>query len=118
MKNFKSILNKGFEMNINGYSISVQYGPGNYVDSDIRYSDENPLNCLVWDSDLAEVMITDLLNRSLFNKGDDYFDDAVLGHCTSETVARIISTLVHAQEGEDVRPSIVQIVEASNSTCY
>jgi hypothetical protein len=41
-------------------------------------------------------------------------DDAVLGHCTSDTVARIISTLVHAPEGEDVRPAIVQIVEASH----
>ena len=118
MKNFTSICNKGFVMAINGYSISVQYGPGNYVDSDIRYSDDNPMDHVVWESDLAEVMITDLLNRPLFNVGDDYFNDAVLGHCTSETVARIISTLVHAQEGEDVRPAIVQIVEASNSTCY
>lgn len=114
MKNFKSILNKGFEMNINGYLISVQYGPGNYVDNDIRYSDENPLNCLVWDSNLAEIMITDLLNRSLFETGDDYFDDAVLGHCDSDTVARIISTLIHAQPNEDVRPAIKQIVEASH----
>ena len=118
MKNFTSICNKGFVMAINGYSISVQYGPGNYVDSDIRYSDDNPMDHVVWESDLAEVMVTDLLNRPIFDKGDDYLDDAVLGHCTSETVARIISTLVHAQEGEDVRPAIVQIVEASNSTCY
>ena len=35
---FYTNMNKGFAMAINGYRISVQWGPGNYVDSGVRRS--------------------------------------------------------------------------------
>ena len=111
--NFSSTFNKGFQMNINGFRISVQYGPGNYVDSNIRYSEDNPLNHEIWSSDLAEVAIWDK-DGSLFEHKDGFLNDSTVGHLTSETVARIISVLVHNQPEDDVRPAIVQIIEASH----
>ena len=129
--------NKGFAMAINGYRISVQWGPGNYVDSDVRYSSEKPNEYNIWGCDNAEVMIWDEQGRfapngsgaSLFetapwsdeldeydfewcNKVQGGHNDQVFGHCTSECVARMISTLVNCGDS-DPRPAITQIYEAN-----
>ena len=129
--------NKGFAMAINGYRISVQWGPGNYVDSDVRRSSEKPNEYNIWGCDNAEVMIWDEQGRfapngsgaSLFetapwsdeldeydfewcNKVQGGHNDQVFGHCTSECVARMISTLVNCGDS-DPRPAITQIYQAS-----
>jgi hypothetical protein len=110
---FSSTFNKGFQMNINGFRISVQYGPGNYVNSDVRYSDEDPQNHGVWSNGLAEVLIWDK-NGPLFEYEDGLMNSDVIGHLNSNTVARIISVLIHNQPEDDVRPAIAQIVKASH----
>jgi hypothetical protein len=40
--------NKGYAMAINGYRISVQWGPGNYVDRDVRYGNDYDAPMLHW----------------------------------------------------------------------
>ena len=127
--------NKGFAMAINGYRISVQWGPGNYVDSDVRYSSEKPNEYSVWGCDTAEVLIWDEAGRfatngagtSLFDpryNGDIAHDkeflatqgghnDQVFSHCTSECVAKMIGVLSSCGD-EDPRRSIAQIYNAQN----
>ena len=127
--------NKGFAMAINDYRISVQWGPGNYVDSDVRHSSENPQEYSVWGCDTAEVLIWDEAGRfatngagtSLFDpryNGDIIHDkeymatqgghnDQVFGHCSSECVAKMIGVLSSCGD-EDPRRSIAQIYNAQN----
>ena len=60
--------NKGFAMRINGYRISVQWGPGNYVDKDVRYGDyDAPMNTTIWGCDTAEVLIWGRDDTTLFD---------------------------------------------------
>ena len=133
---FYTNMNKGFAMTINGYRISVQWGPGNYVDSDIRYSNENPQEYNIWGCDTAEVLIWDEKGRfakhaggSLFeiapwnDETDEYdFDwlnanqgghnDQVFGHCTSECVAKMIGCLASCGD-DDPRRAIKQIYDSN-----
>jgi len=133
---FYTNMNKGFAMAINGYRISVQWGPGNYVDRETRNSDyDAPMQHNIWGCDTAEVMIWDEKGRfakhaggSLFetapwsDEADEYdFDwlnanqgghnDQVFGHCTSECVAKMIGCLASCGD-EDPRRSIAQIYNA------
>lgn len=134
---FYTNMNKGFAMMINGYRISVQWGPGNYVDSEVRRANHgSPMNTEIWGSDTAEVLIWDEQGRFARNAGASLFDlapwndeldeydfewcdtvqgghnDQVFGHCSSDCVARIISTLVNCGDS-DPRPAIAQIYKAS-----
>ena len=114
--------NKGYFMNIGGFRISVQFGPGNYVDADVRYGrQENvinrfdtSMNFAVWQSNLAEVMIgvsvgdkTGILNTSSGSI------DPIFGWCSAECVAKFIGCLASAQPGDDITAAINQIYEAS-----
>ena len=112
--------NKGYFMNINGHRISVQFGTGNYVDSDIRYGrqknvDNNfdtSMNFAVWQSNLAEVMI-DIIDGdgAIMNNGHD----PVFGWCSAECVAKFIGCLANAQPGEDITAVINQIYQSTLS---
>jgi len=117
--------NKGYFMNINGHRISVQFGTGNYVDSDIRYGrqknvDNNfdtAMNFAVWQSNLAEVMI-DIIDGDgcimNFNSGVEG-GDMVFGWCSAECVANFIGCLANAQPGEDITAAINQIYQSTLS---
>ena len=134
---FYTNMNKGFAMMINGYRISVQWGPGNYVDSEVRRANhDSPMNTEIWGSGTAEVLIWDEQGRFARNVGASLFDvapwndetdeydfdwlnanqgghnDQVFGHCSSDCVARMISTLVNCGDS-DPRPAIAQIYQAS-----
>ena len=135
---FYTNMNKGFAMMINGYRISVQWGPGNYVDRDVRYADHgSPMNTEIWGSDTAEVLIWDEQGRfarngagaSLFDLApwddeQEWYDlewsniiqgghnDQVFGHCSSDCVARMIGLLASCGD-DDPRPGIAQIYQAS-----
>ena len=136
---FYTNANKGFAMLVNGYRISVQWGPGNYVDREIRYGDYNaPMNTQIWGSDTAEVLIWDEQGRFARNVGASLFDtapwsdeldeydldwcnrvqgghnDQVFGHCSSDCVARMIGCLASCGDS-DPRPGIAQIYNASFS---
>ena len=128
---FECNRNKGFSMNINGYRISVQWGPGNYIsDMNIRrqMSHGDTMNYNIFGTDDAEVMIwgrddeplfdvvpfdydTDEYDQELFDAQGGHIDQ-VFGYCSSDCVARIISTLVNCGD-EDPRRAIVQIYNAS-----
>ncbi len=126
---FYTNANKGFAMAINGFRISVQWGPGNYVDREIRNNDyDAPMQHSIWGCDTAEVMIWDRNDDPLFNLVPFDFDteeydkkmfdaqgghtDQVFGHCNSDCVARIISTLVNCGDEDPLR-AIAQIYNAS-----
>ena len=128
---FTSNHNKGFAMNINGYRISVQWGPGNYIsDMHIRrqMDRDDTMNYQVFGTDDAEVMIWGRDDEPLFDLvpfdydteeyDQEIFDaqgghvNQVFGYCSSDCVARMISTLVNCGD-EDPRRAIVQIYNAS-----
>ena len=130
--------NKGFAMLINGYRISVQWGPGNYVDSEVRYGNDYnaPMNTDIWGSGTAEVLIWDEQGRFARNVGASLFDvapwsdeldeydfdwlnvnqgghnDQVFGHCTSECVAKMIGCLASCGDN-DPRRAIKQIYDSN-----
>ena len=69
--------NKGYAMAINGYRISVQWGPGNYVDRGVRYGNDHdaPMQHNIWGCDTAEVLIWDEAGRFAPNgSGGTLFD--------------------------------------------
>jgi hypothetical protein len=128
---FESNYNKGFAMNINGYRISVQWGPGNYIsDMEIRrqLNHGDSMNYKIFGTDDAEVMIwgrdgaplfdvvpfdhdTNEYDQELFDAQGGHIDQ-VFGYCSSDCVARMISTLVNCGD-EDPRRAIAQIYKAS-----
>ena len=128
---FESNHNKGFSMNINGYRISVQWGPGNYIsDMDIRrqMSYGDAMNYKIFGTDDAEVMVWGRDDIPLFyivpfNQDTNEYDqemsnaqgghtDQVFGYCSSDCVAKIIGCLASCGD-DDPRRSIVQIYNAS-----
>ena len=134
---FYTNANKGFAMAINGFRISVQWGPGNYVDREVRYGNDHdaPMQHNIWGCDTAEVLIWDekgrfakhaggpLFETAPWNDETDEYDfewcntvqgghnDQVFGHCTSECVAKMIGCLSSCGD-EDPRRSIAQIYNA------
>lgn len=127
---FGSTFNKGYFMNINGYRISVQFGYGNYVDSDVRYGRQPKVEemvdsegCIlydisqkfnVWQSDLAEVMINMPEGVPDFGLYDGILNDQVMGHCTAECVAKLIGCIASADAGVDIRQALTQIYQSNN----
>ena len=109
---FQSNRNSGFQMNVNGFRISIQFGPGNYVaDGDIRYRTEQdaPATFHHWGTDTAEVLIWDRNDVPInWDHGD-----TVIGWVESDTVARLIGCLVNCPQDEDPTPALQQIVDAS-----
>ena len=117
--------NKGYFMNINGHRISVQFGTGNYVDSDIRYGrqknvDNNfdtSMNFAVWQSNLAEVMIDIIDGDGAIMRQDaiGLTEDPIFGWCSAECVAKFIGCLANAQPEEDITAAINQIYQSTLS---
>ena len=126
---FGSTFNKGYFMNINGYRISVQFGYGNYVDSDVRYGRQpkvtelaNDEGCVlydisqkfnVWQSNLAEVMINMPEGVPDFGMDDGILNDQVMGHCTAECVAKLIGCIASADANVDIRQALTQIYQSN-----
>ena len=117
--------NKGYFMNIKGHRISVQFGNGNYVDSDIRYGrQENvinrfdtSMNFAVWQSNLAEVMIDIIDGDGSIMRQDaiGLTEDPIFGWCSAECVAKFIGCIANAQPEEDITAAINQIYQSTLS---
>ena len=106
---FQSNRNSGFQMNVNGFRISIQFGPGNYIqDADIRYRTEQdaPMTFEHWGTDTAEVMIWGRDNISLKWDGGD----TVIGWVTSDTVGRLIGCLASCPPDFDPTQALNQII--------
>ena len=116
-KQFGTCYNKGYWMNVNGYRISVQWGVGNYVDSEVRYGRQPNVNANKieaamdfrhWQSNTAEVMIDHVINGTIKNTSTD-LGDAVFGFCSATCVAKFIGCIASAQPGDDITAAINQI---------
>ena len=116
-KQFGTCYNKGYWMNVNGYRISVQWGVGNYVDSEVRYGRQPNVNANKieaamdfrhWQSNTAEVMIDHVVNGTIKNTSTD-LGDAVFGFCSATCVAKFIGCIASAQPGDDITAAINQI---------
>ena len=115
---FGTCLNKGYWMNVNGHRISVQWGVGNYVDSEVRYGrqenvgDEydSSMDFKHWQSNTAEVMIDHVMNGTIRNTSNE---DMVFGFCSAECVAKFIGCIASAQPGDDITQAINQIFQSN-----
>jgi hypothetical protein len=108
---FQSNRNSGFQMNVNGFRISIQFGPGNYVaDGDIRYRTEQdaPMTFKHWGTDTAEVLIWDRNNMPI----DWENSDEVVGWVKSDTVGRLIGCLASCPPDFDPTAALNQIIAA------
>ena len=117
-KQFGTCYNKGYWMNVNGHRISVQWGVGNYVDSEVRYGRQenvgNGIDAAMdfnhWQSNTAEVMIDHVINGTIKNTSND---DAVFGFCSATCVAKFIGCIASAQPGDDITKAINQIFQSN-----
>ena len=116
---FGTCYNRGYWMNINGHRISVQWGVGNYVDSDVRYGRQEHVDNIKfdssmdfnhWQSNLAEIMIDHVMNGTIKNTSND---DVIFGHCSATCVAKFIGCLANAQPGDDITQAINQIFQSN-----
>ena len=85
---FKSTLHKGFQITFeNGYTISVQWGTGNYCENNrpsVDHSDQ-----LVWLKRSPEYSSPDA-EIAIWNKDNVWYDfgyDTVKGYCSADEVA-------------------------------
>lgn len=85
--------NSNFQMTINGFRISIAFGPGSQVsDRDIRFDAvfDAPSQHMLWGSDDAEILIWD-------HNGDpivwDGAGNQVIGCCKPDKVAQFIALL-------------------------
>jgi len=115
---FGTCLNKGYWMNVNGHRISVQWGVGNYVDSEVRYGRQenvgdgydSSMNFKHWQSNTAEVMIDHVMNGTIKNTS---INDDVFGHCSATCVAKFFGCIASAQPGDDITAAINQIFQSN-----
>ena len=113
-KQFGTCYNKGYFMNVNGHRISVQWGVGDYVDSEVRYGRQENVGHGIdaamdfnhWQSNTAEVMIDHVINGTIKNTSNN---DDVFGFCSATCVAKFIGCIASAQPGDDITAAINQI---------
>ena len=105
---FQSNNNSNFQMDVNGFRISISFGPGAYVsDRDIRFNRDfdAPSNHRMWGTDSAEVRIWNRKGIPIeWSNGD-----TVVGFCSSDTVARFIACLVWWAGNDDPTSMLNQI---------
>lgn len=92
---FKITQNKGFQITFsNGYTVSVQFGVGNYCDKkgSGNYNEERMYD--VWESPDAEVAVWDK-DGNWVRPAD--MDDDVKGYLTPDEVAEIITKVSNWQ---------------------
>ena len=117
-KQFGTCYNKGYFMNVNGHRISVQWGVGDYVDSEVRYGRQenvgNGIDAAMdfnhWQSNTAEVMIDHVINGTIKNTSNN---DDVFGFCSANCVAKFFGCIASAQPGDDITQAINQIFQSN-----
>ena len=101
MSKFNSTHNKGFRMTFeNGFSISVQWGPGNYCER--KDADSHaPMKDNYWESISAEIAVFNKEGNKviLANKSDE-----VAGWLSTDTVAKCITIIqsAHPDNEEEI----------------
>lgn len=101
---FKITDNKGFQLTFaNGCTISVQFGPGNYTDQDLRSLPlYTPRNNTEWQAQTAEVAIF-LPSGDFYPIPPEQFSNsdghAIVGWATVEDVCALIEFARNIQTG-------------------
>lgn len=81
----KSTENKGYQLTFtNGYTISVQFGRGNYCMN--RRTEQNPFMRDIWESSDAEIAVFDPKGNCIALEGTNY----ALGYLNADEVAQWI----------------------------
>ena len=98
MSNFASTNNKGFQMTFeNGWTISVQFGHGNYC------SNRNHPDGLHASKGVGYFSCPDA-EIAIWNSFGEYYDfgnDDIKGYCSAEEVAEWISRVSHPEFGSN-----------------
>ena len=88
---FQSVCNKGFTLSFtNGWTVSVQWGPGNYCEKRSVSDYEAPSKVSTWGSTTAEVAAWDK-NKAWHNFAVD--DEMVKGWMTTNEVLDFINMI-------------------------
>lgn len=98
---FNITQHKGFRLNFsNGYSVSIQWGPGNYCDHYRRhewYAAKNADHS--WESNTAEVAVLDPSDKFVsWTPGERVVDD-VQGYLSADKVAELIALVSSYRSG-------------------
>ncbi len=103
--NFIATRNKGFRMKFqNGFAVSVQWGTENYCQRK-SFDTIDPSDEKFWESETAEVAVFEDGDK-MISIGDD---EAVIGWCTSNEVAKIIDTVSTAKNKDQIIKQIQSI---------
>ena len=96
---FKSCENKGFQITFeNGWTISVQFGKGNYCDR--RSFDENS-----WKPEADEIVESANAECAVWDADGNWMEfdfDQVIGYQTPDQVAALIARVAAFRAGNDV----------------
>ena len=101
---FTNSYNKGFRMTFgNGFSISVQWGVGNYCEKKESGQWDESTKYAEWDSNSAEIAV--------FDKNGGYititnYPDVVAGWLSADTVAKCITIIQSATTKEEIETKI------------
>ena len=104
MSKFTTSYNKGFRMTFgNGFSISVQWGVGNYCEKKESGQWDESTKYAEWDSNSAEIAV--------FDKDGEFititnYPDVVAGWLSSDTVAKCITIIQSATTKEEIETKI------------
>ena len=87
---FKTTSNKGFKLTFaNGWTASVQWGPGNYCDKRMNaYGYDAPKKTEEWESETAEVAAWDASGKWF-----DFGGDTIQGYLSADDVATFINMI-------------------------
>ena len=90
---FSAVDNKGFKLTFtNGWTVSVQWGPGNYCANRSVADDDAPRKVSTWESTTAEIAAWDK-NKVWYNFAVDLPDEMVEGYMTSNKVLEFINMI-------------------------
>ena len=118
MSKFTSSHNKGFRMTFgNGFSISVQWGVGNYCEkrdscewneaTKHDFWSSNSAEIAVFDKEVRNSMIPITVNTIEFANGtEESYNDVVSGWLSTDTVAKCITIVQSATTKEEVQTKI------------
>ncbi len=103
MSKFTSTRGKGFRIQFNnGFTLSVQWGPGNYCEKqneDMRAPDKVEF----WDSSDAEIAVIDETGAFI-----SLGEDTVKGWVTADEVAEVIGIVQSSSTEEEIKEKIKQ----------
>ena len=104
MSRFASSHNKGFRMTFeNGFSISVQWGVGNYCEKKDRGQWDESTKHDYWDSNSAEIAV--------FGKDGEFititdYPDVIAGWLSTDKVAKCITIIQSATTEEEIETKL------------